>query len=91
MCENKDATIRVSFKNTEYEQKLLHDVLTISQNMGKSTWIKLVLAEKLYGSNQQNNQFNQFNANQITSTPNNQINTSQINNTNPLFDVDLGL
>lgn len=60
MSENKknkksDNIIAVSFKQTEYDQKLKNDILVDSANVGVSAWIKHVSSMYLYSGGKERN------------------------------------
>lgn len=101
MSKSTDSIIPVSFKKTSYEQHLLSDIISASEFIGKSTWIKMACLEKLErdcnGENKnqyinyshKNNQQSNDNVN-INSNQNNKGNNQCISNNNSLLDVNLG-
>lgn len=97
---HKNNIITLSFKQTPYEQNLLNDILSVSQLLGKSAWIKLACIEKLQHdsistnltntTNYTNNQYSNSQYNTLH-TQNTIPNADNCKTTPPLLDVDLGM
>jgi hypothetical protein len=75
--DEDENVIRVSFKNTEFEQNLKKDILDECIIIGKSVWMKLAAYEKI-----------QRDRNKIANNTNTKQNTPVINSLDQLFKIE---